>query len=67
MALQYPCRGGSRHFLRGVLGDDSPPAGVPCGKFEAEGLTSVEMIIFIQKHVAKFLAKSENEKISLHY
>ena len=27
----------------GGLGDDSPPAGVPCGKFEAEGLTSLEM------------------------
>ena len=38
----------------GGLGDvDRPPAGVPCGKFEAEGLTSVEMMIFIQKHVAR--------------
>ena len=44
----------------GGLGDDSPPGEVPCGKFEAEGLTSVEIIIFIQKHVAKFLVKGKN-------
>ena len=44
----------------GGLGDDSSPAEVPCGKFKAEGLTSVEMMIFIQKHGAKFLAKGKN-------
>ena len=37
------------------LGDDSPPARAPCGKFKVEGLTSI--MIFIQKHVAKFLTK----------
>ena len=41
------------------LGEDNPPAGIPCGKFEAEGLTSVEMMIFIQKHAAKFLANGK--------
>ena len=51
----------------GDLGEDSTPAGIPCWKFEAEGLTSVEMMIFIQKHAATFLAKGKNEKISLHY
>ena len=52
----------------GGLGYDSPPAGVPCGKFEAEGLTLVEMIIFIQKHLVKFLAKGKKLKRSiLHY
>ena len=44
----------------GGLGDDSPPAGIPFGKFKAEGLASVEMMLFIQKHVAKFLAKGKN-------
>ena len=30
------------------------------GLREAEGLTSVEMIIFIQKHVAKFFTKGKH-------
>ena len=37
----------------GGLGDDSPTAGISCGKFEAEGVTSVEMMIFIQKTCCK--------------
>ena len=44
----------------GGLGDNSPPAGIPFGKFEAEGLTSVEMKILIQKLIAKFLGKGKN-------
>ena len=43
----------------GGLGDHRPPAGIPCKNFEAEGLASVEMMIFIQKHAAKFLAKGK--------
>ena len=42
----------------GGQGDDSPSAGIPCGNFEAE-LASVEMMIFIHNHVAKFLAKGK--------
>ena len=44
----------------GGQGDDIPPAGIPCGKLEDEYLTTVEMIIFIQKRAAKFLVKSKN-------
>ena len=40
----------------GSLGDYRDPF----GKFEAEGLTSAEMMIFNQKHVSKCLAKSKN-------
>ena len=29
-------------------------------KFEAEGFISVQMMIFIQKHVAKFFTKGKN-------
>ena len=43
----------------GGLEEYNPPAGVPCKKFETEGLTSVEMMIFIQKHVAKCLTKGK--------
>ena len=39
------------------LGDDSTPPGVPCGKFETEQNDSVEMMFFIQKHAAQFLAE----------
>ena len=43
----------------GGQGDDIPPAGITWGKFEFEDLTSVEMMIFIQKHAATFLAKGK--------
>ena len=49
----------------GGLGDNNPPAGIPCGKFEAEGLTSVEMMIFIPKHAAKLLANGKKGSFTL--
>ena len=49
------------------LGYDSPPTGIPCGKWEAVGLTTVEMMIFIQKILQNFWPKGKNEKVSLLY
>ena len=57
---QYNIYGWKGIEEKGGLGGDSSPAGIPCGKFEAEGLILAEMMIFIQKHVANFLTKGKN-------